>query len=98
MTTEMVAGPKRSLKSLRRRPRDTVTYRPTWARSLASLSISLEKEEMWELCQEVWDAIPIEDLRPYMRDTEERCKIIRQTKGEWVGWSKDGVARHGQSV
>eukprot|EP01048_Picozoa_sp_COSAG05_P005770 COSAG05_NODE_352_length_10911_cov_31.817139_1_plen_201_part_00 len=31
----------------------------------------LEKEEMWELCQEVWDAIPIEDLRPYMLHTEQ---------------------------
>eukprot|EP01048_Picozoa_sp_COSAG05_P007503 COSAG05_NODE_531_length_8898_cov_364.672690_1_plen_54_part_00 len=53
---------------------------------------------MWNLCQEVWDAIPIEDLRPYMVHTEERCKIIREKKGEWVGWSKDGIARHGQSV
>ena len=58
----------------------------------------LEKEEMWELCQEVWDAIPIEDLRPYMLYTEERCKVIRDKKGEWVGWSKDGIARHEQSA
>ena len=48
--------------------------------------------------RKVWDAIPIKDLRPFMRDTEERCKIIREKKGEWVGWSKDGVVRHGQSV
>ena len=53
---------------------------------------------MWELCQEVWDAIPIEDLRPYMLHTEQRCKIIGDKKREWVGWSKDGIARHGQSV
>ena len=58
----------------------------------------LVKDEMWELCQEVWDAIPIEDLRPYMLHTELRCKIIRDKKGEWVGWSKDGIARHGQSL
>ena len=53
---------------------------------------------MWKLCQEVWDAIPIEDLRPYMTQCERRCKIIREKKGEWVGWSKEGTARHGQSV
>ena len=56
------------------------------------------RDKMWNLCQEVWDAIPIEDLRPYMTQCERRCKIIREKKGEWVGWSKEGTARHGQSV
>ena len=27
----------------------------------------LEKERMFEICCEVWDSIPIEDLRPYFK-------------------------------
>ena len=46
---------------------------------------------MWELCQEVWNAIPIEDLRGYMTLTEERCKRVKLADGAWVGWSKEGT-------
>ena len=58
----------------------------------------LDKNEMWELCQEVWNAIPIEDLRGYMTMTEERCKRVKLADGAWVGWSKEGTVRHGQST
>ena len=58
----------------------------------------LDKNEMWELCQEVWNAIPIEDLRGYMTMTEERCKRVKLADGAWVGWSKEGAVRHGQST
>ena len=52
------------------------------------------KEEMWTILKEVWDAIPIEDLRPYMTVTEQRWAKIKQTRGSWVGWDKHGVVRH----
>ena len=58
----------------------------------------LEKELMWEICQEVWNDIPIEDLRPYMTKTEERCKKIKDADGAWVGWGTGTTVRHGLSV
>ena len=58
----------------------------------------LEKERMWEICQEVWDAIPVEDLRPYLLKTEERCKKIKEVDGAWVGWGKGTNVRHGMQV
>ena len=53
---------------------------------------------MWEICQEVWDAIPVEDLRPYLLKTEERCKKIKEVDGAWVGWGKGTKVRHGMQV
>ena len=58
----------------------------------------LEKELMWEICQEVWNDIQIEDLRPYMAKTEERCKKIKDADGAWVGWGTGTTVRHGLSV
>ena len=33
------------------------------------------RDEMWKLCEEVWDAIPVEELRTYMTQCEERFKM-----------------------
>ena len=63
-------------------------------------AIDMEKELVWvwEICQEVWNDIPIEDLRPYMTKTEERCKKIKDANGAWVGWGTGTTVRHGLSV
>ena len=56
------------------------------------------QERMWEICQEVWDAIPVEVLRPHLLKTEERCKKIKEVDGAWVGWGKGTNVRHGMQV
>eukprot|EP01050_Picozoa_sp_SAG11_P008282 SAG11_NODE_722_length_7532_cov_6.943630_1_plen_101_part_00 len=48
----------------------------------------LSKDRMWEILCEVWDAIPIAELRSYMTRTEERWNKIRLARGAWVGWGK----------
>eukprot|EP01051_Picozoa_sp_SAG22_P000552 SAG22_NODE_16_length_32723_cov_26.404825_8_plen_54_part_00 len=50
---------------------------------------------MWRLANEVWDAIPIEDLRPYMLKVEKNWAAIKAAKGCWVGWGQGGAVRHG---
>ena len=59
---------------------------------------SLDRGVLWEICQEVWDAIPVEVLRPYLLKTEERCKKIKEVDGAWVGWGKGTNVRHGMQV
>ena len=55
----------------------------------------LAKEEMYGICCEVWDAIPVEDLRPYMAKCEKTWAIIREKEGAWVGWEGGAAVRHG---
>eukprot|EP01052_Picozoa_sp_SAG31_P060253 SAG31_NODE_19449_length_601_cov_2.374502_1_plen_115_part_00 len=53
------------------------------------------KKRMWEICNEVWDAIPIEELRPFMLRVEKQWPKIQQANGSWVGWTDGGGVRHG---
>ena len=53
----------------------------------------LNKQLMFDIACEVWDSIPLEDLRPFMTKTAERWKKIKEAKGEWVGWSKSSGKR-----
>ena len=53
----------------------------------------LNKQLMFDIACEVWDSIPLEDLRPFMTKTAERWKRIKEAKGEWVGWSKSSGKR-----
>ena len=55
----------------------------------------LNKVEMFRILCEVWDAIPIDELRPYMLSTEKRWARIKSSRGSWVGWGRGGVVRHG---
>ena len=48
-----------------------------------------------EVCCEVWDAIPVEDLRKYMTKCEKTWEIIREKEGAWVGWEGGDAVRHG---
>ena len=48
---------------------------------------------MFDIASEVWDSIPVEDLRPYMLKTAERWKSIKEADGEWVGWSGSKAKR-----
>jgi hypothetical protein len=60
----------------------------------------LEKEKMYKILCEVWDSIPLDELRPYMLKTAERWKEIKKRKGKWVGWSKsnkESSRRHGMT-
>ena len=50
-----------------------------------------------DIASEVWDSIPIEDLRPFMTKTAERWKDIKKAKGEWVGWSKSSKSKRRKS-
>eukprot|EP01052_Picozoa_sp_SAG31_P018229 SAG31_NODE_1283_length_9011_cov_2.475202_8_plen_352_part_00 len=55
----------------------------------------LSKERMWEIINEVWDSITLEDLRPYMTKVELNWQRIQQEGGSWVGWGNGGATRHG---
>ena len=55
----------------------------------------LDKEVMYGICCEVWDAIPVEDLRKYMTKCEKTWGIIREKGGAWVGWEGGDAVRHG---
>lgn len=55
----------------------------------------LDKEEMYGICCEVWDAIPVEELRPYMAKCEKTWAIIREKEGAWVGWEGGAAMRQG---
>ena len=48
---------------------------------------------MFDIASEVWDSIPVEDLRPYMIKTAERWKSTKEAQGDWVGWSSNGTKR-----
>eukprot|EP01043_Picozoa_sp_COSAG02_P008179 COSAG02_NODE_257_length_26838_cov_118.324844_11_plen_542_part_00 len=50
----------------------------------------LDKERMFEICCEVWDSIPIEDLRPYFTKVTKTWEEIEKEEGRWVGWGKKG--------
>ena len=55
---------------------------------------------MYKILCEVWDSIPLDELRPYMLKTAERWKEIKKRKGKWVGWSKsnkESSRRHGMT-
>ena len=60
----------------------------------------LEKQLMFDIACEVWDAIPLSELRPYMLATKARWAEIKKKEGKWVGWgssSKQTKARHGMN-
>ena len=60
----------------------------------------LEKQRMFDILCEVWDSIPLSELRPYMTKTGERWKEILKREGKWVGWSNSNKRtkfRHGMS-
>ena len=48
---------------------------------------------MFDIASEVWDSVPVEDLRPYMTKTAERWKLVKEADGEWVGWSSSRTKR-----
>ena len=54
----------------------------------------LSKHRMMQICEEVWDAIPIEDLRCYFDRLPKAWKEIKKRKGAWVGWSAKSNCRH----
>ena len=58
----------------------------------------LEKERMFEICCEVWDSIPIEDLRPYFTKVAKTWEEIEKNDGRWVGWGKKGKRSHGIKI
>lgn len=58
----------------------------------------LEKERMFEICCEVWDSIPLEDLRPYFTRVTKTWEQIEEENGRWVGWGKKGKKSHGISL
>eukprot|EP01051_Picozoa_sp_SAG22_P004393 SAG22_NODE_234_length_14360_cov_13.245915_5_plen_112_part_00 len=55
----------------------------------------LEADRMWRILNEVWDSITLEELRPYMINTEKRWAEILHRGGSWVGWGDGGAVRHG---
>ena len=63
-----------------------VLLRRRLAREYGGRRQVLEKQLMFDIACEVWDSIPVEDLRPYMLKTSERWKSIKEANGEWVGW------------
>ena len=48
-----------------------------------------------ELATEVWDDIPIEDLRAYMLKCEKTLGAIKAARGSWVSWGKSDDMQHG---
>ena len=44
--------------------------------------------------EEVWDAITIEELRPYFDKLPKTWADIQNRKGAWVGWSAKSNCRH----
>ena len=57
----------------------------------------LNKDRMMEICEEVWDAITIEELRPYFDKLPKTWAEIKKRNGKWVGWSAKSNVRHGVS-
>ena len=55
----------------------------------------LDKERMWQICQEVWDDIDHSEFRPYFTRAAKMWKQCEKVKGAWVGWGKEGNAAHG---
>ena len=62
----------------------------------------LNKKRMFEIAEEVWESIPLEDLRPYMLKVEKNWAEIAKIDGAWYGWSsraskrkRAGTYRHG---
>ena len=70
-----------------------VLLRRRLAREYGGRRQVLEKQLMFDIACEVWDSIPVEDLRPYMLKTSERWKSIKEANGEWVGWSGSKTKR-----
>ena len=57
----------------------------------------LNKDRMMEICEEVWDAIKIEELRPYFDKLPKTWAEIKKT--EWgVGWVVRQVQRTPRGV
>ena len=45
----------------------------------------MDKERMWQICQEVWDEIDPSEFRPYFTRAAKMWKQCEKVKGAWVG-------------